>query len=58
MKSDNKFYYVYDVNLSKYIKSNGISYIIKARSIMDNRIFTMYERTDELMNLIKTWGNS
>ena len=52
-----EFYYVYDKELHKHIKNHGIPYIIKARSIKDGGIFTMYHRTNELMNLINTWND-
>lgn len=53
--SNKDYYYIYDVNLSRYLSENGIRYILKARSIKDGRIFTMYDKTDKLLNLTKTW---
>lgn len=50
-----EFYYVYDKELHKHIKNHGIPYIIKARSIRDGGIFTMYHRTDELLALLDEW---
>mgnify|MGYP003319290245 CR=1 FL=1 len=52
-----EFYYVYSKDLHDYLKEKGILYIIKARSIKDGGVFTMYHRTNELMNLIKTWND-
>lgn len=46
------FFYCYDVECSKFLKEKGIPYLLKAKSIKDNKIFTMYIRNAELSNAL------
>lgn len=42
------FFYCYNPKLSKFLEQNGIEYFLKAKSIKDGKIFTMYKRDSEL----------
>lgn len=42
--NDKNFYYCYDAKMSRYLSDNNINYIVKAKSLKDGRIFTMYQR--------------
>lgn len=42
------FFYCYDVECSNFLKDKGISYLLKAKSVKDNKTFTMYLRNTEL----------
>lgn len=52
------FYYCYDLEIYNELKGAGFEYIMKARSIINNKIFTMYEKSDELMELVKKFESS
>lgn len=49
------FYYIYDYKLSLFLKERGIYYIVKGRSLTDDKIFSQYFRTNELMSAIREW---
>jgi len=53
--SHKDFFFCYTLELSNYLKENGINYIFKSRSIKDGSIFTLYQKTDELRNLLITF---
>lgn len=46
------FFFCYTIELSNYLKENGINYIFKGRSIKDGSIFTLYQKTEKLQNLL------
>lgn len=51
--TDKDFFFCYTVELSTYLKENGVSYIFKGRSIKENNnIFTLYQKNDELQKLL------
>lgn len=46
---DNRdFFYCYNPNLHYFLEDNGLQYFLKAKSIKDDKIFTMYKRSREL----------
>jgi len=51
------FFFCYTIELSDFLKENGISYIFKSRSIKDNAIFTLYQRTDGLKAKLDEFKN-
>ena len=53
--TDKNFLYCYNDDLSKFLSGKGVSYITKARSIKDNKIFTMYQKNKELFQLINEY---
>lgn len=46
------FFYCYDFECSKFLKEKGIPYLLKAKSVKDNKVFTMYIRNNELSNAL------
>lgn len=56
MTHDNEYFYCYTKKLSLYLSSQGIHYIIKARSVKDNSIFTLYEKTNELQQALEQFN--
>lgn len=52
------FFFCYTKDLSNYLKENGVGYIFKSRSVKDGSIFTLYQKTDELMNLLIEYKQS
>lgn len=50
--TEQDFFFCFTKKLSIFLKEEGISYIIKARSIKDNVIYTVYQKTDELQRAL------
>lgn len=50
--NEQDFFFCFTRKLSIFLKEEGISYIIKARSIKDNAIYTVYQKTDELQRAL------
>lgn len=46
------FFYCYDAKCSNFLKEKGIPYLLKAKSVKDNKVFTMYIRNNELSNAL------
>lgn len=44
----NEFFYCYNINVSKYLTSLGIKYILVAREPKSNKLFSLYPQTEEL----------
>ena len=53
--NDKDFLYCYDINLTNHFKEHGLQYIIKAKSIKDNKIFTLWQKSDELYNVMRMY---
>lgn len=45
-------FYCYTKRLSLFLNSEGIKYIVKAKSIKDDSIFTLYQKSDELQKAL------
>lgn len=54
--NDKNFYYCYDANMSRYLAENNINYIVKAKSLKDGRIFTMYERDKTFYDVLHDYS--
>lgn len=52
MVVSNDYFYCYTKKLSMFLSSQEINYIMKARSVKDNSIFTLYEKTNELQEVL------
>lgn len=52
------FYYCYDVRMSNYLNSKGIPYLIKAKSCKEDRIFTLYQRTDRFLEVMSEYHDN
>lgn len=46
------FFYCYNPKLHKFLEDNGIKYFLKAKSIKDGKIFTMYKKDDTLSHFL------
>lgn len=46
------FYFCYTREISDLLKRHNISYILKAKSVRDDKIFTLYQRTEELERIL------
>lgn len=46
------FFFCYTIELSNYLKQHGVDYLFKSRSIKDGSIFTLYQKTDKLRELL------
>lgn len=55
--TDKDFLYCYDVELFEFFRLNGIHYILKARSIKDGKVFVMYQKTDEVYQLLSEYNS-
>ena len=42
--------------MSRYLTENRINYIVKAKSLKDGRIFTMYERTKVFYDVLHDYS--
>jgi len=49
------FFFCYTKAMSDFLSDKNISYFMKAKSIKDNNIFTMYQKSDELYNAINDY---
>lgn len=56
--TDKDFLYCYDIKLTNHFKEHGLTYIIKAKSIKDNKIFTLWEKSDELYSVMKQYKSN
>ncbi|MFJ7371677.1 hypothetical protein ACIQVU_19965 [Lysinibacillus sp. NPDC098008] len=54
--NDKNFYYCYDAKMSRYLTENRINYIVKAKSLKDGRIFTMYERDKTFYDVLHDYS--
>ncbi|MFD2118149.1 DUF5659 domain-containing protein [Paenibacillus yanchengensis] len=52
---DTDYFYCYDMKLFDYLSNIGFRFITKARNINDNRIFSLFERTNELEMYLDKW---
>lgn len=49
------FLYCYSPRLYRHLKQCGIKYILKAKSIKDDKIFTLYYRSHELQKALESY---
>ena len=49
MKTEDKYFFCYSTNLQEFLRyEKGIKYVHGARHLTTNRVFWLYERTEEL----------
>ena len=53
--TNNDFFFCYTLELSKYLQQKKIRYILKAKSIKDDNVFTLYQKNDELQEALKEY---
>lgn len=58
MNEQSKYFYCYNMNLSKYLYEKGFRYIHKAREIKTGNIFSCYEVTDGLSAALKSYKSN
>lgn len=46
------FFYCYNLKLSDYLSEKGFKYITKAISLDNNKVYSMYYKTNELQKAI------
>ena len=51
------FFFCYTKELSDFLSQNDLYYIFKAKSIKDNSVFTLYEKSDRLQGLLDEYKN-
>lgn len=51
------FYFCYTVSMFNYLRKNGETYILKARSVKDGSIFTLYYKSERLQKLLDDFNN-
>jgi len=51
-----KYFFSYDKNLSRFLIDHGHKYITKAINIKDKSVFTLFEKTDDLIELVNEWN--
>lgn len=49
------YFYCYDRLLFDYLSNAGFRFITKARNIKDNRVFSLFERTNDLDYHLSKW---
>lgn len=54
--TQNDFYYCYDSNMSKFLKTKDVAYIFKAKNLKDGVIFTVYHRNRKLYEALKQYA--
>lgn len=47
-----KYFFCYNARLSKFLNSKGLQYITKAMHPASQQIFTLYEKNDNLLDVI------
>lgn len=52
---DQKYFFCYNPDLSRYLKANGQQYITRAKHYATNKEFTLYLQTKEAIQLIQEW---
>ena len=55
MGNDKKFFFCYDAELSRYLKSKGFEYVTRAKHYKTNSEFTLYEYSLQIDEYIKEW---
>ena len=45
---NDKYFFCYNINLADYLMDNEIQVVTKARAISSDKVFWMFERSDEL----------
>lgn len=54
--TDKDFYYCYDSNMSKFLKTKDVAYLFKAKNIKDSMTFTVYHRNQKLYEALKQYA--
>lgn len=55
MITNKDVYRCYSTNLMEYLAKNNIKYIIVAKDIKSNKVFYLFEKTEQFFALLKQW---
>lgn len=53
-----KYFFCYNPRLSEHFRKLGIKYILKAKSIKEDRIFTLYYKSNRLQQAIDSYNKN
>lgn len=51
----NKYFFCYSINLFRFIRSKGVKYISKGINPSTNKTFWLFEKTEELSQVLEQW---
>jgi hypothetical protein len=51
-----KYFFCYNSDLGKYLKSKGLNYVTRAKHYKSNKEFSLFEVTDTLEQYIKEFN--
>jgi hypothetical protein len=51
------FFYCYNINVSNFLTSKGISFIHIAREPKSNKLYSLYLKTNQLQAALKEYNN-
>ena len=54
---ETKYFYCYDQKLAKHLKSYGLDYITLAKNRYDDKLFSLWAKTDEFEKAITEYNN-
>lgn len=55
MNKQEQYLFVYDRKLFDALRKKGIPYITKARNVNNDKVFTLFEKTDEVKMIVNDW---
>ena len=53
-----KYFYCYDQKLAKHLKASGLDYITLAKNRYDDKLFSLWAKTDEFEKAITEYNNN
>lgn len=58
MITKDSLYRCYSINLMKFLEINNIRYLLIAKDIKSNKVFYLFEQTNEFCQLLHEWENN
>lgn len=58
MITKDSLYRCYSINLMKFLEINNIRYLLIAKDIKSNKVFYLFEQTNEFYQLLHEWENN
>ena len=58
MITKDSLYRCYSINLMKFLELNNIRYLLVAKDIKSNKVFYLFEKTNEFYQLLHEWENN
>ena len=56
-RMETKYFYCYDQKLAKHLKASGLDYITLAKNRYDDKLFSLWAKTDEFEKAITEYNN-